>query len=82
MVIIWNYGLAGTEIGHEISEKSHQTGYRLNINLDLCNYLFITKNYRYITETRLISGAPQYTDLFGNIFTLGGNNWDVLINSC
>ena len=76
------YNLAGTEIGHELSEKSHSTGYRLNINLDSCNYVFITRNYRYITEFRLISGAPQYVDSIGNIFTLGGNSWDILINTC
>lgn len=80
VLLIYNNFLAGTEVGHNKSFKPHTDGYRLDIKVEMCNFLYITKNFVRIASER--NGAPQYADNWGNLFALEGSNWNILIVSC
>lgn len=74
------YYQAGTEVGHNKIFKPHTEGFRLDIKVEMCNYLFITRNFTRIENES--NGAPQFSDPWGNIFALEGSNWNILVNQC
>ena len=68
--------LAGTESGHAAGEKSHASGYKLDIRLNDGVNSYIKTNYTDVGKRR--DGAHQYKSPEGYVFAKEGDHWDIL----